>query len=93
MKRELTAWHEKELKPAYIGVYEVRRKPNGKQLVRWFAFWSGEKWSFTATTPAGAAAVRDQISSEAERAGGFEWRGLANPPRGARAKAARKILY
>jgi hypothetical protein len=71
-----TDWFDREVPPLHIGVYEVRRKPNGKQIVRWFAYWTGKHWSVTAQTPDKAYACRHKPSKEALRDGGFQWRGV-----------------
>jgi hypothetical protein len=68
-------WFAKSIKPKHVGAYEVRRPPNGRQVVRWFSWWDGKKWGFTAQTPAGAELCKHKVSREALRIGGFEWRG------------------
>jgi hypothetical protein len=74
--QEFTVWFDKSTKPIHIGVYEVRRKPNGKTIFRLFSYWTGKRWSYTAQTPRGAESCKHKPSREAEREGGFEWRGL-----------------
>lgn len=69
-------WHDKAIKPTRVGVYQVRRKPNGKQLVRWYSWWDGKRWCATAQTPEGAESCKNKVSMEALRSGGFEWRGI-----------------
>jgi hypothetical protein len=70
-------WFPKHVTPVHIGAYEVRKKPNGsKQVGRWFSYWTGEHWGFTAQTPDGAESCKHKVSKEAQRDGGFEWRGL-----------------
>ncbi|WP_157677863.1 hypothetical protein [Burkholderia ubonensis] len=73
---QLTHWFDRSITPLHIGVYEVRRKPNGKQLVRWFAYWTGKHWACTPPTVDEAFAARESPSYEAPRIGGFEWRGI-----------------
>lgn len=76
---EFSVWFPKSIKPARVGAYEVRRKPNGQQVVRWYAWWNGKFWGLTAQTPEGARSCKDKPSMEARRGGGFEWRGRAKP--------------
>jgi hypothetical protein len=73
---KLSDWFPKEIKPRHIGAYEVRRKPNGHQLAKWFSWWTGTRWSMTAQTPEGAESCKHTRSAEADRDGGFEWRGI-----------------
>lgn len=73
---QLTDWFDRCIKPLHVGVYEVRPKPNGKQIVRWFSYWTGKHWCYTARTPDEAHAERHTKSDEANRRGGFEWRGV-----------------
>lgn len=72
--QEFTDWFDKSIKPLHIGAYEVRRKYSG--IIRLFSWWTGKRWSYTAQTPDGAESCRHRRSEEAEREGGFEWRGL-----------------
>jgi hypothetical protein len=78
----LTEWFDRTTKPHHIGAYQVRVKPNGKQLVVWYSWWTGKRWSKTAQTPHGAESCKDHRSNVAIQSGGFEWRGLANEPKG-----------
>jgi hypothetical protein len=79
---ELTDWFERSTKPHHIGAYQVRTKPNGKQIVVWYSWWTGRRWSRTAQTPRGAESCQHLASVVAALAGGFEWRGLAIEPKG-----------
>jgi hypothetical protein len=79
---KLTDWFDRRTKPVHIGVYQVRVKPNGKQIVVWYSWWNGERWSVTTQTPQEAASVKEHASIVAVQKGAFEWRGLANQPKG-----------
>lgn len=73
---EFTDWFDKSVTPLHVGVYEVLHKPNGAPLFRWFSYWTGKHWCYTAQTPENADACRHMPSREARRQGGFKWRGV-----------------
>jgi hypothetical protein len=70
---DLTDWFDRSTTPVHVGVYEVRV---AQRMTRWFSYWNGEFWGFTSQTPFAAALYRWLPSDEAQRDGGFEWRGL-----------------
>jgi hypothetical protein len=75
----LSDWFPKDVTPVHVGAYQVRREPNGHQFAVWFSWWNGERWSLTAQTAERAELLRLTRSYEADRDGGFEWRGILKP--------------
>jgi hypothetical protein len=72
--QELTPWFPPEIKPAYIGVYEVKHPDN--ECVKVFAHWDGLMWGFFMGTVESALDKRFGGHEGFAPAQDKSWRGL-----------------
>lgn len=76
---KLTPWFEGDVKPHRIGVYE--RGMNGCPLPHPFYFWDGQYWRGM-----GETTVEKIVGQNISVFQKIQWRGLAEPPKKAKAK-------
>lgn len=70
-----TEWYPDHVRPAYIGVYEVRIKMQYPKTA--YQYWTGQYWGLVRPTPASAmlGKSRQSLYQPSPR-----WRGLAQKP-------------
>lgn len=79
---KLSIWFPHYVLPAHIGVYEVD-DCDGLDGP-WYAYWDGKKFGYRSWIgPDAAYSMRNDPTSCRETA---QWRGLAEPPKKAKAK-------
>jgi len=75
---KLTPWFPVRIKPARVGVYEVKLEViedrlGGTAIEQGFCYWGGDMWAVIKSTPDEAYARRVMVGSQHKA-----WRGLAN---------------
>lgn len=74
---KLTEWFPAHVKPAHVGVYEVRFLRCESVSVEGFSYWDGRKWSETQPSAERGAMYQANFITGVQNK---EWRGLAKEP-------------